>query len=90
MFAFSRKGKKLGRVKVQLSDSAEGARSPIRHTKRTNKSKGDNVTTVTVINASDDNSHCSSTTTKRENSTSEDSEGWKKISTTGDKPTARF
>ncbi|KAM0047018.1 putative kelch-type beta propeller [Helianthus debilis subsp. tardiflorus] len=83
MFPFSRRGKKLGRVKVQLSDSPQGGRSPIRHPKRANKSKGDNVTTVTVINGSDDNSHCSSTATGN-------SEGWRKISTSGDKPTPRF
>ncbi|KAJ0479347.1 putative kelch-type beta propeller [Helianthus annuus] len=83
MFPFSRRGKKLGRVKVQLSDSPQGGRSPIRHPKRANKSKGDNVTTVTVVNGSDDNSHCSSTATGN-------SEGWRKISTSGDKPTPRF
>ncbi|KAJ0713844.1 putative kelch-type beta propeller [Helianthus annuus] len=83
MFPFSRRGKKLGRVKVQLSDSPQGGRSPIRHPKRANKSKGDNVTTVTVINGSDDTSHCSSTATGN-------SEGWRKISTSGDKPTPRF
>ncbi|KAF5771711.1 putative kelch-type beta propeller [Helianthus annuus] len=83
MFPFSRRGKKLGRVKVQLSDSPQGGRSPIRHPKHANKSKGDNVTTVTVINGSDDNSHCSSTATGN-------TEGWRKISTSGDKPTPRF
>lgn len=84
MFAFSRRGKKLGRVKVQLSDSAQGTRSPVRHPKRTNNSHGDNV--ATAINDSDDNNQSSST----ENSNSDNSEGWKKLSTTGDKPTPRF
>ncbi|KAF5821174.1 putative kelch-type beta propeller [Helianthus annuus] len=88
MFAFSRKGKKLGRVKVQLSDSAQGTRSPIRHPKRVTNSNGDNSTTA--INDSDDNNLCSSTAPELENSTSGNSEGWKKISTTGDKPTPRF
>ncbi|KAJ0626134.1 putative kelch-type beta propeller [Helianthus annuus] len=88
MFAFSRKGKKLGRVKVQLSDSAQGTRSPIRHPKRVTNSNGDNATTA--INDSDDNNLCSSTAPELENSTSGNSEGWKKISTTGDKPTPRF
>ncbi|KAJ0621723.1 putative kelch-type beta propeller [Helianthus annuus] len=88
MFAFSRKGKKLGRVKVQLSDSAQGTRSPIRHPKRVTNSNGDNA--PTAINDSDDNNLCSSTAPELENSTSGNSEGWKKISTTGDKPTPRF
>lgn len=88
MFAFSRKGKKLGRVKVQLSDSAQGTRSPVRHSKRTNNSHGDGVTTAT--NDSDDNNRCSSTAPELDNSTSGNSEGWKKLSTNGDKPTPRF
>ncbi|KAI3667158.1 hypothetical protein L6452_42207 [Arctium lappa] len=88
MFAFSRKGKKLGRVKVQLTDSAQGTRSPVRHPKRINNSHGDVVTTTT--NDSDDNNHCSSTTPELDNSTSGNSEGWKKLSTSGDKPTPRF
>nr|XP_043609213.1 acyl-CoA-binding domain-containing protein 5 [Erigeron canadensis]XP_043609214.1 acyl-CoA-binding domain-containing protein 5 [Erigeron canadensis] len=84
MFAFSRKGKKLGRVKVQLSDSA-GTRSPVRHHKRTNNSHGDSAT-----NDSDDNNRCSSTAPEQENSISGTGDGWKKLSTTGDKPTPRF
>ncbi|KAD3338630.1 hypothetical protein R6Q59_016803 [Mikania micrantha] len=88
MFAFSRKGKKLGRVKVQLSDSAQGMRSPIHHPKRINSSNGDNGTTT--LHDADDDYRCLSTAPDLENSTSESSEGWKKISTTGDKPTPRF
>ncbi|KAK1428938.1 hypothetical protein QVD17_17778 [Tagetes erecta] len=88
MFAFSRKGKKLGRVKVQLSDSAQGMRSPIRHPKRINNSNGDNATTA--VNDSDDNNHCSSTAPELENSSIGNNEGWKRISITGDKPTPRF
>ncbi|KAK9057754.1 hypothetical protein SSX86_022592 [Deinandra increscens subsp. villosa] len=88
MFAFSRKGKKLGRVKVQLSDSAQGTRSPIRYPKRINNSNGDNATTA--ITDSDDNNHCSSNALELENSTSGNYEEWKKISTTGDKPTPRY
>ncbi|XP_071686475.1 acyl-CoA-binding domain-containing protein 5 [Rutidosis leptorrhynchoides] len=86
MFPFSRKGKKLGRVKVQLSDTA-GTRSPVRHPKRTINSHGDSVTT---INESGDNNRSSSTAPEQENSTSGNSEGWKKLSTFGDKPTPRF
>nr|GEU98173.1 hypothetical protein [Tanacetum cinerariifolium] len=87
MFAFSRKGKKLGRVKVQLSDSA-GTRSPVRHSKRANNSHGDNGTTA--INDSDANNRSSSTAPEPENSTSSNIEGWKKLATTGDMPTPRF
>ncbi|XP_076958227.1 acyl-CoA-binding domain-containing protein 6 isoform X2 [Bidens hawaiensis] len=84
MFAFSRKGKKPGRVKVQLTDSAQGMRSPIRHPKRTINSNGGDATTA--INDSDDYNRA----LELENSISGNSEGWKKISTTGDKPTPRF
>ncbi|KAL7598930.1 hypothetical protein Lser_V15G26066 [Lactuca serriola] len=88
MFAFSRRGKKLGRVKVQLSDSTQGTRSPVRQPKRTNNSHGDNVTTG--INDSDDNNQCSSIAPSLDTSNSNNNEGWKKLSTTGDKPTPRF
>lgn len=88
MFAFSRKGKKLGRVKVQLSDSAQGIRSPVRQPKRINNSHVDSVTTT--VNDSDDNNRSISAVPELENSISGNNEGWKKLSTTGDKPTPRF
>ncbi|KAL8213725.1 hypothetical protein R6Q57_003174 [Mikania cordata] len=90
MFGFSRRGKKLGRVKVQLPDSSQGMRTPVRHPKCINKSNGDNATTVTIFNGSDDNKRCSTTTSKLEISTSANNEGWKKISTTGDNPAPRY
>ncbi|KAK1427034.1 hypothetical protein QVD17_15716 [Tagetes erecta] len=93
MFAFSRRRRKklLGRAKIQLSDSVQGTRSPVRHPRRKNNSNDDIVTSGTIINGSDDNNHCgSSTAPKLEILASGNSEGWKKISTTGDKPIPRF
>lgn len=89
MFGFSKRRMKLGRLKVQLADSAQGTHSPIRHPKRTNSSNTESVAPAT--NSSDDNNcQSSSTTPELDNFTTGNGETWKKLSTTGDKPTPRF
>lgn len=88
MFGFSRRRMKLGRLKVQLSDSPSGTRSPIRPVKR--------ITTVNVEGCaapsndnSDETDQCS-TAPELKNCASENSENWMVLSITGDKPTPRF
>nr|DAD24112.1 TPA_asm: hypothetical protein HUJ06_025575 [Nelumbo nucifera] len=75
------------RLKVQLSDSTEGTRSPIRSTKRLNHSNGESAAPAS--------SHCDEL--KRQcsgpeidNCTSGNSENWMVLSTIGDKPEPRF
>uniref|UniRef100_A0A5B6ZML1 Acyl-CoA-binding domain-containing protein 4 n=1 Tax=Davidia involucrata TaxID=16924 RepID=A0A5B6ZML1_DAVIN len=89
MFGFSRRRMKLGRLKVQLSDSAQGTRSPIRYPKRTSNSNGEGV--APAINNSDDlNCQYSSAAPELNNCTSGNSENWMVLSIAGDKPTPRF
>ncbi|XP_058076601.1 acyl-CoA-binding domain-containing protein 6 isoform X2 [Magnolia sinica] len=89
MFGFSRRRMKLGRLKVQLADSTQGTKSPIRHTKRLSHSNIENV--VSASSYSDDlNCQCSSTGFDLNNCTSGNSQNWMPLSTAGDKPTPRF
>ncbi|KAA8548505.1 hypothetical protein F0562_000228 [Nyssa sinensis] len=89
MFGFSRRRMKLGRLKVQLSDSAQGTRSPIRCPKRTSNSNGEGV--APAINNSDDlNCQYASAAPELNNCTSGNSENWMVLSIAGDKPTPRF
>ncbi|XP_059632689.1 acyl-CoA-binding domain-containing protein 6 isoform X2 [Cornus florida] len=89
MFGFSRRRMKLGRLKVQLSDSAQGTRSPIRHPKRNSNSNGEGVAPAT--NKSDElNCQYSSAAPELNNCTSGNSENWMVLSIAGDKPTPRF
>ncbi|KAL1543110.1 acyl-CoA-binding domain-containing protein 6-like [Salvia divinorum] len=89
MFGFSRRRMKLGRLKVQLSDTAQGTRSPIRPTKRFNSSNGEGV--AAANNEADDlNFHSSSTGTELNNCASGGSENWMVLSISGEKPTPRF
>ncbi|XP_057771991.1 uncharacterized protein LOC130991673 [Salvia miltiorrhiza] len=89
MFGFSRRRMKLGRLKVQLSDTAQGTRSPIRPTKRFNSSNGEGVAAVNS-EADDLNFHSSSNGTELNNCASGGSENWMVLSISGEKPTPRF
>ncbi|KAG6435466.1 hypothetical protein SASPL_100340 [Salvia splendens] len=89
MFGFSRRRMKLGRLKVQLSDNAQGTRSPIRPTKRFNSSNGEAVATANS-EADDLNFHSSSNGTELNNCASGGSENWMVLSISGEKPTPRF
>ncbi|XP_047981397.1 acyl-CoA-binding domain-containing protein 6 isoform X2 [Salvia hispanica] len=89
MFGFSRRRMKLGRLKVQLSDTAQGTRSPIRPTKRFNSSNGEGVAAANS-EADDLNFHSSSNGTELNNCASGGSENWMVLSISGEKPTPRF
>lgn len=89
MFGFSRRRMKLGRLKVQLADSTQGTKSPIRHNKRLSHSNVENV--ISASNHSDDiNCQCSSSSFDLDSCTSGNSQKWMTLSTAGDKPTPRF
>ncbi|GAV73151.1 Kelch_2 domain-containing protein/Kelch_4 domain-containing protein [Cephalotus follicularis] len=90
MFGFSRRRMKLGRVKkVQLSDSAPGIKSPIRHPKRINNSNSESV--ATAIGHSDElDRQCSSAAPETGNCARGNKENWMVLSISGDKPTPRF
>ncbi|KAK2992019.1 hypothetical protein RJ640_014880, partial [Escallonia rubra] len=76
-------------LKVQLADSAQGTRSPIRHPKRTTNPNGIGV--APALNNSDElNRQPSSPAPEISNSTSGSGENWMVLSITGDKPTPRF
>lgn len=80
---------KLGRLKVQLTDSTQGTKSPIRHPKRLSHSNVENV--ISAANQSDDiNCQYSSTGLDLNNCTSGNSQKWMTLSTAGDKPPPRF
>ncbi|CAH8391996.1 unnamed protein product [Eruca vesicaria subsp. sativa] len=79
MFSFSKRRMKLGRVKVQLSDSAQGTKSPLRVTKRV-----DNSTNVPALDAT---SHSDELDFQP---SSGNSENWMGLSVSGDKPAPRF
>ncbi|GLT76941.1 hypothetical protein SLA2020_485740 [Shorea laevis] len=90
MFSFSRRRKKLGRVKkVQLSDSAQGFRSPIRPPKRTISS---NAESDAPANGNSDELDCHGPSTAPEinNCTSGSSENWMVLSVTGANPVSRL
>ncbi|XP_051130459.1 acyl-CoA-binding domain-containing protein 6 [Andrographis paniculata] len=89
MFGFSRRRMKLGRLKVQLSDTAQGTRSPIRHNKRFGNSNGDGVA-ATSGEADELNFQSSSNAPGLNNCTSGSSENWMVLSISGEKPTPRF
>ncbi|XP_058764916.1 acyl-CoA-binding domain-containing protein 6-like [Vicia villosa] len=91
MFGFSRKHKKLGRVKkVQLSDTSQGTRTPIRHPKRNGNSNGDGVAGTSGHSSSEEIDYqVSSTAPEISNCASGSSENWMVLSIAGDKPVPR-
>ncbi|KAK3189787.1 hypothetical protein Dsin_029348 [Dipteronia sinensis] len=94
MFGFSRRRIKLGRVKkvVQLSDSAQTIRSPIRPPKRTSNTNFSQSESVAPPNSHSDEHDCqfSFAVPEISNSTSANSENWMVLSIAGDKPAPRF
>ncbi|PSR92637.1 Acyl-CoA-binding domain-containing protein [Actinidia chinensis var. chinensis] len=89
MFGFTRRRMKHGRLKVHLSDSAQGTRSPIKHPKRTNNSSGEGVAT-SINNSDEPNFQCSTDAPELNKCTSGNSDNWMVLSIAGDKPTPRF
>ncbi|KAL5782345.1 hypothetical protein ACOSP7_007374 [Xanthoceras sorbifolium] len=90
MFGFSRRRIKLGRVKkVQLSDSAQAIRSPIRPPKRTSNPNNE---CVAPPNSHSDEHDCqfSFAVPEISSGTSANSENWMVLSIAGDKPAPRF
>ncbi|XP_073122212.1 uncharacterized protein [Henckelia pumila] len=90
MFGFSRRRMRLERIKkVQLSDAAQGTRSPVRHNKRLNSSNGESMADNTndydelIRQSSSDGSELN-------NCASGSSEDWMVLSVSGMKPEARF
>ncbi|KAI4317627.1 hypothetical protein L6164_025483 [Bauhinia variegata] len=88
MFGFSRRRMKLGRLKVQLADTTQGTRSPIRHPKRNGNSNGDGAA-GTSSHSDELDCQCSSAVPEISTSTSSSSENWMVLSIAGDKPTPR-
>ncbi|KAG2273578.1 hypothetical protein Bca52824_056133 [Brassica carinata] len=80
MFSFSKRRMKLGRVKVQLSDSAQGTKSPLRVTKRVDNSTNE-AAALAATSHSDELDFQPS---------SGNSENWMGLSVGGDKPAPRF
>ncbi|GAB4851249.1 hypothetical protein Ancab_030546 [Ancistrocladus abbreviatus] len=89
MFGFSRRRMKLGRLKVQLSDHAQGTRSPLRHPKRFSNSNAEGA--AHGNDHSDDlDCQCPSAAPDVNGCTSGSCESWMPLSTAGDTPTPRF
>ncbi|CAF2341897.1 unnamed protein product [Brassica napus] len=80
MFSFSKRRMKLGRVKVQLSDSSQGTKSPLRVTKRVDNSTNE-AAALAATSHSDELDFQPS---------SGNSENWMGLSVSGDKPAPRF
>lgn len=78
---------KLGRLKVQMSDSAQG--TPIRHPKRTSNSNVEGVAPA-VNNSEEINCQTTSATPELNSSTTGNGENWMVLSIAGDKPTPRL
>ncbi|KAH9765672.1 Galactose oxidase/kelch repeat superfamily protein [Citrus sinensis] len=90
MFGFSRRRMKLGRVKkVQLSDSAQAIRSPIRPPKR-NSNPNSECVAPSSNHADDRDCECTIAGPEVSNGTSGNSENWMVLSIAGDKPIPRF
>lgn len=89
MFGFSRRRMKLGRLKIQLSESNQGIRSPIGHPKRGSSHHGQGIT-PRDDGAEESNFESSSVPLDFSKSTSGDSENWVVLTVNGDKPLPRF
>ncbi|XP_031274396.1 acyl-CoA-binding domain-containing protein 6 [Pistacia vera] len=90
MFGFSRRRMKLGRVKkVQLSDSAQGIRSPIRPPKRNSNPDGECAAPANS-HSDERDCQCSSAVPETSSGTSGNSESWMVLSIAGEKPAPRF
>ncbi|KAJ1427275.1 Kelch-type beta propeller [Sesbania bispinosa] len=91
MFGFSRSRRKLGRLKVQLSDGTQGTKSPVRHPKRNSNSNGEGEGDGGSSGHSDEiECHSSAAAPEISTCTSGSSENWMVLSIAGDKPTPRF
>lgn len=80
---------KLGRLKVHLSDPAQGTKSPLRPPKRVSNSNGESLMAATD-HSDEPDCHCSSAAQDINNCTPGSSESWMVLSIAGDKPVPRF
>ncbi|THU67812.1 hypothetical protein C4D60_Mb05t28620 [Musa balbisiana] len=91
IFGFSRRRKKIGRLKVHLKDPLQGTRSPIRSSNQLSQTNEENEGLASSSGRSDDlNCHCSSHTCDLHNCSLESSKNWNLLPTYGNKPTPRF
>ncbi|CAN6469408.1 unnamed protein product [Victoria cruziana] len=92
MFGFSRRRIRIGRLKVQLADSTQGLRSPVRHTKRLSHSNGENVASANAHGESNPGEFDIpfSSEVNVNKCTSGSSRNWTELPTSGERPTARF
>lgn len=81
---------KLGRLKVQLADSAQGTRSPIKQSKRTSNTNNGESGGRASGQSDELNCQYSSDAPEANNTTTGKSENWMVLSIAGDKPTPRF
>uniref|UniRef100_A0A6J1C8V2 Acyl-CoA-binding domain-containing protein 5 n=1 Tax=Momordica charantia TaxID=3673 RepID=A0A6J1C8V2_MOMCH len=90
MFGFRRR-MKLGRLKVQLSDPAQGTRSPIRHPKRVSNSNSECAAAASRHSEEHDGQRASeSDVPDGSNGAPGQSENWMVLSIAGEKPAPRF
>ncbi|KAF7837858.1 acyl-CoA-binding domain-containing protein 4 [Senna tora] len=88
MFGFSRRRRKLGRLKVQLSETPQGTQSPIRQPKRNGSSSAEGVAAASSHSDKLD-CQCSSAVPEISTCTTGNSENWMVLSIAGDKPIPR-
>ncbi|XP_023528519.1 acyl-CoA-binding domain-containing protein 4-like [Cucurbita pepo subsp. pepo] len=90
MFGFRRRMKN-GRLKVQLSDPAQGTRSPIRHPKRVSSSNSECAAAPASRHSEEhDGQRASDVVPDISNGASGQSENWMVLSMAGEKPAPRF
>lgn len=90
MFSFRRRLKHGRLKKVQLSDTAQGTRSPIRHTKKTGGSNNECAAPANSLSDELDRKCSSAAEPEISNCASGNSENWMVLSIAGEKPTPRF
>ncbi|KAK9139423.1 hypothetical protein Scep_009104 [Stephania cephalantha] len=90
MFGFSRRRMKLGRLKVHLSDSTQGTRSPMRLAKRVAKSNDEGAAPDSTSSGELNSQDSPAEAELPSNCASGSSESWMVLSTSGSKPTPRF
>ncbi|KAG7028961.1 Acyl-CoA-binding domain-containing protein 4 [Cucurbita argyrosperma subsp. argyrosperma] len=89
MFGFRRR-MKLGRLKVQLSDPAQGTRSPIRHPKRVTSSNTECAAAPTSRHSEEHDGQRASDVPHTSIGALGQSENWMVLSIAGEKPAPRF
>ncbi|KAM0948591.1 putative kelch-type beta propeller [Dioscorea sansibarensis] len=90
MFGFSRRRMKLGRLKVQLGDPAQGGRSPARPGRRLSHSNAENAVSLSASGRSDDLScQCAPAALDLDKCGPGSLENWAVLSIDGERPAPR-